>query len=123
MIKTRIWILLLGSLLLVSLALCFWPRSAANTAEIWSDGILLRTVSLAQEQSFTVESAYGSNTITISGGKIAVTQADCPGGDCLQAGWRNSGRPIVCLPHHLVIQFANTGGLDAVSGVGGGKLE
>lgn len=51
--------------------------------------------------------------ITIRGGKLAVTQSDCPSGQCMARGYRNSGS-IVCLPHRLVIQFS--GGADAVAG-------
>ena len=64
MIKTRVWICLLGGLLLASLALLLWPQERAQSAEIWSDGVLVRRVSLAQDQSFTVDSPYGSNTVT-----------------------------------------------------------
>ena len=73
MIKTRVWICLLGGLLLASLALLLWPQERAQSAEIWSDGVLVRRVSLAQDQSFTVDSPYGSNTVTIQNGAIAVT--------------------------------------------------
>ncbi len=52
MIKTRVWICLLGGLLLASLALLLWPQERAQSAEIWSDGVLVRRVSLAQDQSF-----------------------------------------------------------------------
>ena len=116
MIKTRVWICLLVGLFLVGLALLLWPQEPARTAEIWSDGVLLQRVSLAQDQSFSVESPYGTNTITVQGGRIAVTQSDCPGGDCMQTGWQDGGRPIVCLPHRLVIQFTGTAGPDAISG-------
>ena len=73
MIKTRVWICLLVGLLLVGLALLLWPQEPARTAEIWSDGVLVQRVSLAQDQSFSVESPYGTNTITVQGGCIAVT--------------------------------------------------
>lgn len=116
MIKTRVWIFLLSGLLLASLALLLWPQETARTAEIWSDGVLVRRISLDQDQSFPVSSPYGSNTVTIQDGKIAVTQSDCPGGDCIQTGWQSGGRPIVCLPHRLVIQFSGGGGPDVVTG-------
>ena len=45
MIKTRVWICLLGGLLLASLALLLWPQERAQSAEIWSDGVLVRRVS------------------------------------------------------------------------------
>ena len=111
--KTRFWIALLGAIFLVSLALCLLPRPAGTNAEIWVDGTLQRTVSLLQDQQFTVNTPEGVNEITIRGGKLAVTQSDCPGGQCMARGYRNTGS-IVCLPHHLVLQFS--GGMDAIAG-------
>lgn len=113
--KTRTWICILGVLFLVSLGLSLLPGPQAGRAEIWSDGVLVKTVSLRQEQSFVVRSQAGENTVTIRGGKIAVTQSDCLGGDCVAQGWQEGGRAIVCLPNRLVIRFV-TDGLDAVSG-------
>lgn len=113
--KTKTWILLLGSLFLVCLLLIFWPRGQANQAEIYCDGQLLRTVSLADDQVFTLQTPYGYNEITVARGKLSVTAADCPGGDCMAAGARSAGEPIVCLPHRLVIQFVQNAGVDGVA--------
>lgn len=114
--KTRTWIALLGGLFLLSLALCLWPREPKNQAEIYCDGVLLRTVSLEEDTVFTLETAYGTNEITVSHGRLGVTAADCPGGDCVHQGFRNEGAPIVCLPHRLVIRFTGGPALDGVSG-------
>ena len=97
MIRTRTWILLLGGLLLAGLLFLLRPPAEARFAEIWSDGELVCRVSLAEDQSILVESRYGTNTVTVSQGKIAVTQADCPNGECMQAGWQNGGdRSFAC---------------------------
>ena len=114
--KTKTWIILLGGVFLACLTAIFWPRGQANQAEIYCDGQLLRTVSLAGDQVFTLETPYGYNEITVSGGALAVTAADCPGGDCMAAGARSAGEPIVCLPHRLVIQLTGgESGVDTVS--------
>lgn len=48
----------------------------------------------------------GTNTITIREGEVCVSQADCPDQICVKSGiLRQEGLPIVCLPHHLMIQF------------------
>lgn len=113
--KTRTWIWALGALFLISLVLSLLPGARADQAEIWSDGVLVKTVSLSQEQSFVVRSQAGENTVTIRDGKIAVTRSDCPGGDCMAQGWQEGGRAIICLPNRLVIRFV-ADGLDAVAG-------
>lgn len=80
-----------------------------NTACIYSDGKLIKTVDLhsAEEQSFTVNSADGGyNTITVKDGSISVTDADCPDRICVMTAPISNGiQPIVCMPHKLVIRI------------------
>ena len=117
--KTKYWIAIFAVLLLLC-TLGSWmllrPQPAAQYAEIWSDGTLARTVSLGEAQQFEIKTATGSNTVTVDGGKIAVTAASCPDHYCMQRGFCDSGADIVCLPNRLVIKFSNDAGLDAVVG-------
>lgn len=106
--KTRYWILLLAAVAL----LCgifsvrfFLPRADADQAQILCDGQLLYTVDLGLDQSYPIVTTYGTNTVEVRDGAIAVTAADCPDGYCIQRGWCSSGADIVCLPHRLVIRF------------------
>ena len=118
--KTRTWIILFAALLILcgglSIPLLF-PGEASTHAEITSQGQLLKTVDLRIDQEFTVETPEGgTNTITVSDGKIAVTQANCPDHYCMQRGYCNSGTEIVCLPNRLVIRFLGEQTIDAVVG-------
>lgn len=111
--------LLAGCILIIltgSVLALFFARSGAAaeansyTAYIYQDGRLTQTVPLNQVQetyTFTVETAEGcSNTIEISPGGVAVTQANCPDQICVQQGRiTNSLLPITCLPHRLVIEL------------------
>lgn len=83
------------------------------TAFIYQDGQLLQTVPLGRVQetyTFTLEATGGgSNTIEVSPGGIAITQADCPDQICvLQGRITDSLLPITCLPHRLVIELKQT---------------
>lgn len=115
--KTRTWILLLLALLALCLGLSLplLLGGPASQAEIWSDGVLIARVDLAVERELTVTGPYGENVVTVSQGRIAVTQADCPDGYCVARGFCNRGAEIVCLPNRLVIRFVD-GGADAVVG-------
>lgn len=116
--KTRTWILCIAALLAVSLGLSLWllrPTAAAR-AEIWSDGALLRTVDLSVEQTLTVRSPYGVNVVAVRDGRIAVTEADCPDGYCMDRGFCGGGAQIVCLPNRLVIRFLAEPEIDGVAG-------
>ncbi len=74
-------------------------------AEIYLDGVLLKTVLLTEEQEFMVSGNF-TNTITIRDGKIAITKSDCPGGDCMHIGFVGSARrSIVCLPNSVEIRI------------------
>ncbi len=118
--KSKIWFLVLGAVLAVSLGLSVFlltPGTAAQSADIFSQGRLLRTVDLQTDQEFTVDTpSGGQNTVTIKDGKIAVTAATCPDHYCMQRGYCNSGTPIVCLPNQLVIEFVGAQDVDAAAG-------
>ncbi len=117
--KSKTW----GILLAVVLFLCvgaavlmMLPGEKADTAEIWSEGKLLKRVSLAESRSFTVETERGSNVVTVRDGKIAVTEATCPDHYCVRRGFCDSGGSIVCLPNRLEIRFISGGDVDFAVG-------
>ena len=118
--KTRFWIALLAVILLISGLsgyLLLSPAEAAEQAEIISNGQVLRIVDLRIDQTFTVPSENGGfNTVSVSGGKIAVTEASCPDHYCALRGWCSGGTDIVCLPNRLVIRFLGEQEVDAISG-------
>ena len=117
--KNKYWILLFSAVMVICLALSLWlllPGEAASFAEIWSDGVLVKRVSLQIDQTFPVEGENGTNVITVSGGKIGVTEADCPDHYCMHRGMCNSGAQIVCLPNRLVIKFVGDDPVDGVVG-------
>ena len=117
--KNKHWAVLLASILFVSLTagLLLVDRTPASRVQITSDGTLVATVNLAQEQEFTVESPNGGfNTVTVKDGAIAVTAASCPDHYCMDRGFCNSGTQIVCLPNRLVIQFLDEETIDGLVG-------
>lgn len=99
--------------------LAFLPRETGDTpmAEIYLEGTLVRRVSLDTSAEFSVTGDY-MNTVTVRDGKIAVTESDCPGGDCVHSGWiGTSGRSIVCLPNRMEIRIVSApGDVDFVVG-------
>lgn len=117
--KTKTWALILAGVLVVCAAMSVWillPGADAQRIEIISEGKVLYTLSLAIDQTVTVTTVLGSNTVTIEDGAVAVTAADCPDHYCMQRGWCPSGTDIVCLPHRLVIRFLGAQEIDGVAG-------
>lgn len=83
------------------------PEQTAAAAHIYQDGKLIKTVSLEEDQQFAITGRY-SCTVTVRGGKIAVTGSDCPGEDCVRSGWISGpGRSIVCLPGGVEIRVVS----------------
>ena len=117
--KSKYWALVLAVMVLVSAAVgipLLMPAEPAQQAQISSDGVLIRTVSLNVDQEFTVPCGSGFNTVTVRDGRIAVTAADCPDHYCMDRGFCIGGSPIVCLPNKLVIEFLGPQEIDGILG-------
>lgn len=88
----------------------FNRQAGRKTVEIVQNGEVIYTLDLASEKdrSFNIDSPDGGyNTVTISGGTICISDADCPDHTCIKTGvLRSETIPVVCLPHRLVIRFA-----------------
>ena len=93
------------------------PRS--RQVEILRDGEILYSIDLdlAEDQILVIEYGGSNNTVEIRDHRIHMKEAECPDQTCVEMGWLESGMPIVCLPNHLIIRFAEQdGGVDSVVG-------
>ena len=99
-----------------SLWLLRMPHGAQ--VDIVQDGNVLYTFDLAsaEDQTFEIEYEGRINTVQLENGRIRMLDAECPDRTCVHMGWLDSGAmPIVCLPNHLSIEYAETGDhVDAV---------
>ena len=113
--KTKYWLMIFGAVAAVCIALSLplLCQDQARFARITSKGETVKTVDLMIDQEFTVD---GKNTVTVEGGKIAVTWADCPDHYCMKRGFCAGGTDIVCLPNRLVIEFLGEQEVDAAIG-------
>ena len=118
--KTKYWIILIAAIAILCLGLSIpilLPGEAAQYAEIISDGQVMKVVNLDFDQEIHVTTdSGGRNTITVQGGKIGVTEANCPDHYCMDRGMCSGGAQIVCLPNKLVIRFTGGQSVDTVSG-------
>lgn len=117
--KSRSWLVLLGTLLVVCLllsVLLLRGGSGAETVQVWSQGKLLYTLPLSVDRTVHVCCELGSNEITVANGRVAVTWADCPDGHCVTRGFCSGGAAIICLPHQLELRFIGRGQIDAAVG-------
>ncbi len=113
--KTKYWVAIFTvvAAVCIFLSLPLLRQEEAAFARIVSKGEVVKTVDLAIDQEFTVDS---KNTVTVRDGKIAVTWADCPDHYCMKRGYCDRGTDIVCLPNRLVIEFLSEQTVDAAVG-------
>lgn len=93
-------------------------RPHGTDVQIVQDGTVLYRFDLSTAKDQTIDIEYDGriNTVQIENGKIRMLEADCPDHTCVHMGWLESGAlPIVCLPNHLIIEFADAdSNVDAV---------
>ena len=93
-----------------SLALLRSGQKDGAFARVTVDGRVYGTYSLAEAQTVKIETAYGSNTLRIEGGRVWVSEADCPNRDCVEKGAiSQTNQIILCLPHKLSVTVVNAG--------------
>lgn len=117
--KTKTWIALLAAVTAVCLGLSLWllqPGKSAGAVRVISEGKVLHTLSLSEDTEIEVTTDRGTNVVTVKDGKVAVTQATCPDGYCMDRGFCSGGTQIVCLPNRLVLEFVGDQPVDGVSG-------
>ena len=112
---------LFAILLVVFIALgtiiAFMPAGAEDetpAVQIYQNGRLLLELSLDGDTVLDIEGDY-KNTVSVSGGKVRISEADCPGEDCVHSGAISSpGRSIVCLPNRVEVRITGMGDVDFV---------
>lgn len=109
--------IILVALLAVITAVAFLPRGGSSedtVVQIYQDGKLVKELALTADETLHLSGIY-ENTVEIRGGKVAITESDCPGADCVHSGWIGvTGRSIVCLPNRVEIRITGTGDVDFV---------
>ena len=115
-------LLIAGALAAAALLLAFTRVGGAREglrAVVYVDGKIYTSVPLADKtEAIEIITGYGSNTIMVYPNGAAVTDADCPNGDCVRAGVVNGlNAGVACLPHRLLLRLESDAarGVDAVA--------
>ena len=93
-------------------------QEAGDTVTVTVDGTVYGTYPLSEDRTLTVDTGRGTNTLRIEGGRVWISEADCPNHDCVEKGAiAKQGQIILCLPHKLSVTITEQegGGADAVS--------
>lgn len=90
----------------VMLICTFWFKEDGKKAVISVDGKVYGEFFLSEDQTFEISTEKGKNTVTIKGGKVTVSEADCPDKYCVNhVAVDSTGETIVCLPHRVIIEI------------------
>lgn len=109
----------MSAVAVLCLGLSLWllqPGEPATAVKVISEGTVLYTLPLSEDTRLEIVSSHGTNVVTVSDGKVAVTEADCPDKYCMDRGYCSGGTQIVCLPNRLVLEFTGTQSVDGVAG-------
>ena len=86
-------------------------KSDSTCVEVVQNNKIIYRFDLPQEENRTFRVEFpdgGWNDIKIENDEISIIDADCPDKTCVKTGvLRSESIPIVCLPHKLVIRFAD----------------
>ena len=108
--KNLIWAAVFAAVIAACLIFIFLTggKSGENSAEIYEDGKLVKTIAdldPEKEYSFEIKTENGTNTVSVGGGSIWVSSADCSNQTCVHAGKISlAGQTVICAPHKLVIK-------------------
>ena len=108
-------IIAIAAALIITLAglVFLQPQGKGEYAYIYSGNQLIRIMPLAEDDVFLYSYGEHFNEITVSGGKVYVSRADCNDRLCVNAApIQVTGSSIACLPHNLYIVVVGGGGVD-----------
>ncbi len=114
--KGDIFAVLIVVCLIVLSGVLFLPRGETENGnvEIYKAGERIYVFPLTEDRTFSVDGEY-RNVISIEDGKVAITESDCPGTDCVHTGWISfAGRSIVCLPNRVEVRITSFDEVDFV---------
>ena len=81
---------------------------------VYKDGKKVQEFSLDQDREILLEYDY-TNKVVVKDRKVAITESDCPGEDCVHSGWLGQGgRSLVCLPNRVEIRLEGESEVDFI---------
>lgn len=97
----------------------FIPSTQGEHVEIYSDGKLYGTYDINTNIQLKINSQEGYNIVVIDNKKVYVSEADCPGKDCVaHSAISKSNQYIVCAPNRLIVVIKGKSDIDAYTGGG-----
>lgn len=105
MTRADIIVVILAVALLPFLYMTYWGSPQQGDAlRVMVNGKETMTVSLREDQHFTVQGPLGDSVIDIHQGKARFVNSPCRGKQCVHTGWLGQGGEFAaCLPNRVSI--------------------
>lgn len=103
--NTVIFAGILLAILLLALGVQRFLTKPGGAAVVRVDGETVAELPLSEDAEVLIGEETGDfNRVTVSGGAVAVTEANCPDRICVRGGAIDApGQVIACLPHRLIV--------------------
>ncbi len=91
-------------------------KAEQTRLQVYQDGKLIHDLPMESFEEIDLQiSGDYKNIVTMREGKVAITESDCPGTDCVYTGWISEpGRSIVCLPNRVEVRLVGNSDVDFV---------
>lgn len=113
--KTKIFALVFALIAILGIAAFIFARqpSGGTIAVVSIDGDEYSRIDISrvkESYDIVIDNSYGRNVIHVEPGAISITESNCPDLICVHQGrLTGSGLPIICMPHHLIINIEGSG--------------
>lgn len=104
-------ILFITVIVIAAILFAFFRFAVGGTpseAVVSVDGRVAYRLPLDKDTSVTVDLDGKHNVISVEGGKVRMSEANCPDQVCVHQGEAYPGGPIACLPNRVMIQLSGT---------------
>lgn len=114
-IKKADMILIITTLLVAGLMLCFFLSKSGSTVTVYYKGEVYKSFDL--KNSDNMEFSVNNVEIKAENGKVCVISSTCHDKVCVKEGFiKRAGETIACVPNGVVITISGKSRVDGVTG-------
>jgi len=98
--------LILGGVLVISLAMHFWGGPRGDTLIVRAQGRIVDRVSLQRSHKLSVPGPLGITQVEIQPGRARIARDPSPRQLCVKQGWLSrAGEAALCLPNQISVEI------------------
>lgn len=99
--------ILIATLLIISVSwiiILLLNKTQGDRVVVRINNSIVYTCPLNEDSEYSIENGNDYNMLVVRNGKATITDANCPGLDCVKSmGISKDGESIICIPHSLIV--------------------